>query len=90
MPVYPVAVYAYPCKLSFFHLFWTVALEFKIAKAFVDVSLNDKCNSPFNVLYLILINLQIRMKYTPITMLSKSSCLFSYYDNNNKKWRSTL
>lgn len=56
LPVCLVAVYAHPCILSFSHLFWTVALEFKNAKAFVDVSLHDKYTSPFNVLYLILIN----------------------------------
>lgn len=75
IPLYPVAVCTIPYILSFSHLFWTTALKYKIDKAFIDVSLNEKCTLSFNILYLILINLQIKMKYTPITKHRKV-CLF--------------
>lgn len=85
IPLYPVAVCALPSMLYFLHLFWTIALEYNIDKAFVslNVSLNEKCALSFNILYLILINLQIGIKYTPITKHRKV-CLFTYYDNSNK------
>lgn len=69
------------------HLFQTVELQFQIAKAFVGVSLNYKCTSPFTV-SCTLFWLICRSGWSILQLLYSVGlfvCLFAYYYNNKNK-----